>query len=62
MDLTTRQLIDRDRHAHEHHLCRLVSERQMARVANLARDGQYICHICGRVANKADNLCEPTKL
>jgi len=62
MDLSTRQLIDRDRHAHEQHLCRLVSERQMARVAQLAKDGQYICRICGRVATKDDNLCEPAQL
>jgi hypothetical protein len=63
MDLTTRELLkDHDRAAHKDHLCQLVEERQMRRVATLARDAEFICGICGRVAKSSENLCQPTKL
>jgi len=55
-------LHDHDTTAHKKHLCELVQTRQMETVAELARDGQYICRLCGRVAAKAENLCEPVKL
>jgi len=44
---------------HENHLCELVSKRRMDEVADLTKDAKYICHICGRGAAKASNLCEP---
>ena len=47
---------------HQQHLCVLVEARQMQTVADLARDGKYICGRCGRVAAKPENLCEPVKL
>jgi hypothetical protein len=47
---------------HQNHLCELVTKRQMAKVAKLSKDAKYVCHICGRAAAKATNLCEPVKL
>ena len=44
---------------HANHLCELVSKRKMNDVATLAKDAKYVCHICGRAAAKAGNLCEP---
>jgi hypothetical protein len=55
-------LTDHDPARHDEHLCMLVEVRQMETVAKLAKDGKYICHACGRVAAKAENLCEPVKL
>ena len=47
---------------HSNHLCELVTKRQMAKVAKLSKGAKYVCHICGRAAAKAGNLCEPIKL
>jgi hypothetical protein len=44
---------------HANHMCELVSKRKMNDVANLSKDARYVCHICGRAAAKAGNLCEP---
>ena len=41
------------------HLCDLVAKRQMDKVAGLSKGAKYLCHICGRAAAKAGNLCEP---
>ena len=47
---------------HANHLCELTSKRQMDKVGRLAKNAQYVCHICGRAAAKASNLCEPVEL
>ena len=47
---------------HERHLCRLVSERRLEEVAELAKNAKYVCFVCGRGAAKAGNLCEPIEL
>ena len=47
---------------HSKHLCDLVAKRKMAEVARLARGARYVCHICGRAAAKAANLCEPVEI
>lgn len=47
---------------HANHLCELVAKRQMAKVGSLAKGAQYVCHICGRAAADAANLCEPVEL
>ena len=47
---------------HNNHLCELVANRQMDKVADLAANARYICHICGRAAAKASNLCEPVEI
>ena len=44
---------------HASHMCELVSKRKMNEVAELSKGAQYVCHICGRAAKKASNLCEP---
>jgi len=47
---------------HAHHMCDLVAKRKMAEVAQFAKDARYLCHICGRAAAKAENLCEPVEI
>ena len=47
---------------HENHLCDLVARREMDQVATLTKGAKYICHICGRGAAKAGNLCEPVEI
>lgn len=47
---------------HGKHLCELTAKRQMAQVAKLSKGAKFVCHICGRAAAKAQNLCEPVKL
>ena len=56
------QLIDHDQKAHEQHMCEVVTNRQMATAANLAKHPQYFCLVCGRVSAKAENVCVPAKL
>jgi putative intracellular protease/amidase len=56
------ELRDHSEQEHQRHLCMLVDQRRMQTVAELARNGRYICAICGRVAAKAENLCEPVAL
>ncbi len=43
---------------HAQHLCELVRERKMGRVAQLSKGASCICLICGRAAAKAASLCE----
>jgi hypothetical protein len=47
---------------HSHHMCDLVAKRKLAEVARFAKDAKYVCHICGRAAAKAENLCEPVEI
>jgi len=47
---------------HTKHLCQLVSQRKMDQVADLSKAAKYLCHICGRAAAKATNLCEPVEI
>jgi hypothetical protein len=47
---------------HSEHMCELVGKRQMAKVAKLAAGAKYVCHICGRAASNAKNLCEPVEI
>lgn len=47
---------------HENHLCELTAKRQMDKVGKLAKNAQYVCHICGRASSKAANLCEAVEL
>jgi hypothetical protein len=52
----------REHPGHENHLCELVAKRQMDKVAELSKDAKYICHICGRAAADAANLCEAVEI
>ena len=47
---------------HANHLCELVAKRRMAKVAELAKEARYLCHICGRAAADAKSLCEPVEI
>ncbi len=47
---------------HGDHMCELVAKRRMAEVARLSKGANYVCHICGRAAAKASNLCEPVEI
>ena len=47
---------------HNKHMCDLVSRRMMDQAATLSKGAKYICHICGRAAAKAANLCEPVEI
>lgn len=47
---------------HSQHLCELVSNRKMDKAAGLSKGAKYICHICGRAAAKARNLCEAIEI
>jgi len=47
---------------HAAHLCTLVAKREMNKVATLSKGANYLCHICGRAAAKAKNLCEPVEI
>jgi hypothetical protein len=47
---------------HDLHMCNVVKLRNMKTVAELARDAQYICFICGRAARKKEHLCEPVAI
>ena len=47
---------------HAKHLCELARARKMDQVATLSKGAKYVCHICGRAAAKAANLCEPVEI
>jgi hypothetical protein len=51
---------------HSEHLCYFVSQgfhlTNDKEYNNMVQDPQFKCQHCGRVANKADNLCKPVKL
>lgn len=47
---------------HKGHLCVLISEGDIDRIKELARNPAYICFNCGRVADKRKNLCNPMPL
>jgi len=34
----------------------------MDKVAGLSKGAKYVCHICGRAAARAKNLCEPVEI
>jgi hypothetical protein len=47
---------------HSQHMCSLVADRKMDRLAELAKGAKYICHICGRASAKPRNVCEPVQI
>ena len=47
---------------HTGHLCLLASDDQFERIKKLTKNPNYICFNCGRVADCAENLCNPMPL
>jgi hypothetical protein len=47
---------------HEGHLCVLAGKELFERIKEITRNPEYICFNCGRVADCADNLCNPMPL
>jgi rubrerythrin len=49
---------------HRQHLCHLAEygEATLNEIKTLVRDAKWICRICGRVANNAENVCAPVPL
>lgn len=47
---------------HAKHMCELVRARRMDEAASASKGAKFICHICGRAAAKAGNLCEPVEI
>lgn len=52
----------KSQHNHVGHLCVLFCEGKMDEVKALVTNPQFICFNCGRVANDAQNLCNPMPL
>ncbi len=46
----------------EGHLCVLASEEKFDDIRSLVRTPRFLCFNCGRVADHADNLCNPMPL
>ncbi len=47
---------------HEGHLCLLASQGKFEAIKQLTKMPKHICFNCGRVADKAENLCNPMPL
>ena len=47
---------------HVGHLCVLVSKGRMDEVKTLVANPKFMCFNCGRVADEAQNLCNPMPL
>jgi len=47
---------------HKGHLCVLASAARFEEIIALAKEPRFICFNCGRVADKAENLCNPMPL
>lgn len=49
-------------HDHVGHLCVLVGEGKLDEVKELVQAPKFMCFNCGRVADDAQNLCNPMPL
>jgi hypothetical protein len=43
-------------------LCDLANEGKLGDIKNLAREPDFICSGCGRIAHSEENLCSPLSL
>ncbi|MCW4026301.1 MAG: hypothetical protein NWE76_02305 [Candidatus Bathyarchaeota archaeon] len=57
-------MIDELKPGHEKHLCKMIvgDQEDIETIKPLVNNPENICTSCGRVANKAENLCAPTEL
>jgi hypothetical protein len=50
---------------HQYHLCYLHNtgflQKNLEAYTELVKNPKFICTVCGRVAEKAENLCGPSK-
>jgi len=44
---------------HRDHVCAMAARADFQKVAEVAGQPKYVCMNCGRVADVADNLCNP---
>ena len=44
---------------HRDHMCAMAARADFHKVAELTGQPKYVCMNCGRVADAADNLCNP---
>jgi hypothetical protein len=47
---------------HRCHLCMLASSERIDEIKELTKHPQFICFMCGRVADSEKNLCNPMPL
>ncbi len=64
--MSSEKMVKMPHSGHNRHMCFLVNlgyhDRKGKDFASLCDKPKYKCRQCGRVANKAKNLCKPTKL
>ena len=44
---------------HQEHVCAMAARADFQKVAKVAGQPKHVCMNCGRVADAADNLCNP---
>ena len=48
---------------HEKHLCKIWADTcEVSKVKDIVKNPNFICKICGRVAEKKENLCYAIQL
>jgi hypothetical protein len=47
---------------HSQHLCEYAKHHGVDDMRKVVKNPQFICEVCGRAANKRDNLCRPVSL
>ncbi|HNX34155.1 MAG TPA: hypothetical protein PKM57_05970 [Kiritimatiellia bacterium] len=47
---------------HKGHICLLASAARFEEIKTLTKEPKFICFNCGRVADNAENLCNPMPL
>jgi hypothetical protein len=53
-------LFEKSHEAHENHLCSIIaSGATINQYKQLVKDGKFMCRQCGRIAVRAENLCDP---
>ncbi len=45
---------------HDQHMCVFVRHNGLGKIIERVKGAKFVCEHCGRVANKAEYLCNPT--